>query len=279
MATAVSLSTLVRFAELMPHERVPWPWFLELMLRHHLERGECEQLRDQAIGLGILRFTEREQVLKFEPLERSLDAGETPAIRDSMRAEVQSLVSDRLAQFHAERDRLFQEVLKGGHPEAQPNWYVAPMAEAKARAAELGTVDVIDNHDGSYGLRLKEDLLWEEDCLTAFIALEFHSDRPDSVFWALTTDSVPPADIVRNEDRISAQARTIDDLRRQRTMIGLLLHNKARYNASFGSWRGAWSVARGAVEVFQGLSETFPDDPEIAEFLKRAKERMWLYDD
>jgi hypothetical protein len=87
---------------------------------------------------------------------------------------------------------VFQEVVRGNAGPEAAGWYVAPLEEVLARAAEVGSVDVTTLVDGSFVLSLKKGAFWEEPCLKAFIDQQFASDVAES-------DRVGPPDWPANE--------------------------------------------------------------------------------
>jgi hypothetical protein len=279
--------TLLGFAALMPPDRVPWPWLKELTIRTHPEFGGHKPgypdpwlaLRRQVEGLRFITPGGQAQVARIHRLVRAhLAATNTPGEKEAFRTATHDLVSVRYLAYDEERRRLIADVLHGGHPGAA-EWYVAPLSEVQARAAELGTVKVRDNYDGSFRVGLVEGLLWEEACMDEFLMQEFSSENPASVMWSLRVDGIPSAEINASRNRLEALVEAHRVESRFAVFRGLFLYNLARYPASFGSWRSAWHYACEAADDFENLAEVMPDDPQIAGLLELARRRKWLYDD
>lgn len=191
---------------------------------------------------------------------------------DGDRIVVRELIEDRYKSFLREKERLFNEVLTGGRPGAQRGWYVAPPEEIRARAAELGTVEVIENRDGSVSLRLLHDLRREEEHLQEFILQEFLSDQATAVLWALAIEGVPKEAILRHEERIRKLAADATDRRESQTLLGLFLLNKA---SAVG---GSYHIAAAAVDLFAELRQADPEEPRLAEYHARALHLRSVFD-
>jgi hypothetical protein len=188
------------------------------------------------------------------------------------------LVSQRLQRFTSERQRIFQEVVRGNAGPEAAGWYVAPLAEVMARADALGVVEVTTLVDGSFVLSLKTGAYWEEPCLKAFIEQQFASDVPEAIQWALASGLLANPELENSRDRIQALCARRPDGVPEAKVMGLFLLNLARIYCTSGMDRSAWRTAGEAVELFKQLHERDPADAEVAALLEEAKQAQWRYD-
>jgi hypothetical protein len=277
-------ATALLVATVLPRDCVPWEWLRELMIARHPEVAEhpplWEGLRHRLVASGLLTPGPSPEVARIEPrvadeLASALTERETASLGEQLRG----VVSARLARFQAERQRLFQDVVRGNAGEAaQAGWYVAPVEEVQDRAAELGNVKVRPEGDGSFVLSLKKDAFWEGPCFEAFVREQFLSDDLDAIEWALRTHEVPSREIGDARTRMEAlPARKPEGLQEAR-VLGLYWLNAADDQSRRGAQQSAWHTAVRACELFEKLHEQHPEDQDVAALLEQAVHARWVHD-
>lgn len=277
-----STSPLVRrvlsLSALLPARPFPWSWVMLMGMLEGDELAEKSHLQDYVRE----QFVDSPTTIEFfelDPIVRPVILGtiSTEEAKD-LRATIRDFIGSKLTYISNKQEELFKVIRRGHAGPDAADWYVAPLAEVQAKAAELGMVDVIPIDAQSFELKLKPPLLWEQECVRLVLAQEFDSDQTDGMMWALHTEQIPSESIINARHRIDAiYAANPTDYHTSKLYGIYLMNLSLALLRAYGS-RSGFDAAEEALEHLRKLSANYPSDTTLQPYIDRAAHVRWIAD-